>query len=171
MLQGGLRMHNHWFRPTALKAAAVAAAALMLPATSAQAASPFKALHGSWSGSGQIQFEGGQAERLRCTAYYTNSGGEDVLGLAIRCASASNRFEIRGRLSYSGGRVTGTWEERTFNASGTATGLANDSRVSLRLAGAIPGSMNVSVSQSRQSVAISSQGTALKAVRIGLRRR
>lgn len=164
-------MHEHWFRATALKAAAGLAAALVLPAMSADAASPFKTLHGSWSGSGQLHFQGGQSERLRCTAYYTNSGGGDVLGLAIRCASASNKLEIRGRLNYSGGRVTGTWEERTFNASGTATGQASDSRVSLRLAGAIPGSMNVSVSRSRQSVAISTQGTALKAVRIGLRRR
>lgn len=164
-------MHKHWFRATALAAAAGMATASILPATSAEAASPFKTLHGSWSGSGQVQFAGGQSERLRCTAYYTNAGGGDVLGLAIRCASTSNKLEIRGRLSYSGGRVTGTWEERTFNASGTATGRASDGGISLSLAGAVPGSMNVSVSRSRQSVAISTQGTALKAVRIGLRRR
>jgi len=161
-------MQKHWFRALAL---AVAAGAPFLPPTPAEAASPFKTLLGSWSGSGQVQFEGGQSERLRCNAYYTSSGSADVLGLAIRCASASNKIEIRGRLNYSGGRVTGTWEERTYNASGTATGRASDSRVSLRLAGAIPGSMNVSVSRSRQSVAISTQGSVLKGVRIGLRRR
>src|SRR5690606_25723094 len=122
--QGALRMQKHWIRATALAAISGASAALLAP--SAEAASPFKTLQGSWSGTGQIQFEGGQSERLRCNAYYTNSGGGDVLGLAIRCASASNKIEVRGRLNYNGGTVTGTWEERTFNASGTATGRASD---------------------------------------------
>lgn len=162
-------MQKHWIRATALAVISGASAALLAP--SAEAASPFKTLQGSWSGTGQIQFEGGQSERLRCNAYYTNSGGGDVLGLAIRCASASNKIEVRGRLNYDGGTVTGTWEERTFNASGTATGRASDSRVSLRLAGAVPGTMHVTVSRSSQSVAINTQGTALRAARIGLRRR
>ena len=158
-------------RPT-LAAGLVAMAALVpVAAPTAQAASPFPTLHGSWSGSGQIQFEGGQTERLRCNAYYTSSESGARLGLAIRCASASNRIEIRGQLDYRAGSVSGTWEERTFNATGTATGRASDSRVSLRLAGAIPGAMNVSVSRSRQSVAINTQGTAIKTVRIGLSRR
>ena len=144
---------------------------LLLGTTAAVAASPFGTLQGTWSGNGSVQFEGGQSERLRCNAYYTNSGGGDVLGLAIRCASASNKIEIRGRLTYSGGNVSGTWEERTFNASGTATGHASDSRVSLRLAGTVPGAMNVTVSRSRQSVTISTQGSGIRAVRIGLSRR
>ncbi len=165
-------MENRFFRwPSLARGSVGVVSALLLATTAAQAASPFAALQGTWSGSGRVQFEGGQSERLRCNAYYTNSGGGNVLGLAIRCASASNKLEIRGRLTYSGGRVTGTWEERTFNASGTARGRASDSRVSLRLAGTIPGAMNVSVSRSRQSVAISTQGTAIKAVRIGLTRR
>ncbi len=152
-------------------AAVGVASVLLFAATAAQAASPFDVLQGTWSGSGNVQFEGGQSERLRCNAYYTNTGGGDVLGLAIRCASASNRIEIRGRLNYNNGNVSGTWEERTFNASGTATGRASDSRVSLRLAGTIPGTMNVTVSRSRQSVTISTQGSGIRAVRIGLRRR
>src|SRR5690606_5082509 len=107
------------------------AAVLLFAATAARAASPCEILRGTWAGSGNVQFEGARSERLRCNAYYTNSGGGDVLGLAIRCASASNRIEIRGRLNYHNGNVSGTWEERTFNASGTATGRASDSRVSL----------------------------------------
>lgn len=160
------------FRRSLQLAGSVAGAvALLAVATAAEAASPFGTLKGTWSGTGSIQFEGGQSERLRCNAYYTSSSGDTVLGLAIRCASASNKIEIRGRLNYQNGSVSGTWEERTFNASGTASGQASDGRVSLRLAGAIPGAMNVTVSKSRQSVSISAQGTALRAVRIGLSRR
>jgi len=162
-------MQKHCFKATVLVVISAISAALLQ--TSAGAASPFRTLHGSWSGSGNVQFEGGQTERLRCTAHYRDIGGGEALGLAIRCASASNRIEIRGRLNYNDGRVTGTWEERTFNASGTAAGRASDSRISLRLAGTVSGSMNVTVSRSSQSVAINTQGTALRAVRIGLRRR
>lgn len=162
-------MQKHWSK--SIVWVVVTATSAVLLQTSAEAGSPFKTLQGSWSGSGNIQFEGGQSERLRCTAHYRNLEGGDALGLAIRCASASNKIEIRGRLNYNDGAVTGTWEERTFNASGTATGRASDGRMALRLAGAIPGSMNVTVSRSRQSVAINTQGTALRAVRIGLQRR
>lgn len=158
-------------RPLRLAGSIAGATALLAIASAAQAASPFGALKGSWSGSGSIQFEGGQSERLRCNAYYTSTADDTVLGLAIRCASASNKIEIRGRLNYQNGSVSGVWEERTFNATGTASGQASDGRVSLRLAGAIPGAMNVTVSKSRQNVSISAQGSALKAVRIGLSRR
>jgi len=157
--------------PARLAAAAGLAAAILLIAPAAHASSPFGALSGSWSGSGTVQFEGGQTERLRCNAYYTSASGETELGLAIRCASASNKLEIRGRLTYRGGSVSGVWEERTFNASGTASGRASGNRISLRLQGTVPGAMDVSVSRSRQTVAINTQGTALRAVRIGLSRR
>lgn len=160
------------FRRSMLLAGSIAgAASVLLAATAADAASPFATMEGTWSGAGNIQFEGGKSERLRCNAYYTSTSGGTVLGLAIRCASASNKIEIRGRLTYSNGSVSGSWEERTFNASGTASGQASDNRVSLRLAGAIPGAMNVTVSKSRQSVSISAQGSALRGVRIGLSRR
>ncbi|MGE8942817.1 hypothetical protein ACO2I3_12955 [Leptospira interrogans] len=133
-------------------------------------ANPFSTLQGSWGGSGRVQFESGQSEALRCTAHYTASGGGNQLGLAIRCASASNRIELRGRLVNSGGRVSGTWEERTYNVSGTANGRANDSNIVLRLAGAIPGSMSVSVARTRQTISISTSSN-VRSVRIGLSRR
>jgi hypothetical protein len=137
----------------------------------ANAASPFPTLQGSWAGSGRMQFENGSSETLRCNAYYTSSDGGGQLGLAIRCASASNRIDIRGRLTNNGGRVSGTWQETTFNASGSAAGRANDSSIILRLSGDIAGSMSVSVSKSRQTVSISTQTASLRGVRIGLSRR
>lgn len=152
-------------------AAAAGLAASFLFGGAAEAASPFTLLHGTWSGSGRIEFENGQSERLRCTAYYTTSGGGNTLGLAIRCASPSNRIEVRGRLNYNNGRVAGAWEERSFNASGTASGQASDNRISLRLSGTIPGTMHVNVSKSRQSVAINTQASGLRAIRVGLSRR
>ena len=138
-----------------------------LPATQA-AGNPFDTLLGSWRGSGQILLSDGRTERLKCNAYYT--GGGTQLGMAIRCQSETSNVEIRSKLSQSGGRITGTWEERTFNAEGTATGQATSDRISLQISGGVTGSMLVSYSGSRQSVAISTQGIALKSVTIDLTR-
>ncbi len=129
---------------------------------------PFDTLLGSWRGSGQIQLSDGRTERLKCNAYYT--GGGSQLGMAIRCQSESSNVEIRSKLSQSGGRISGTWEERTFNAAGTASGQATGDRISLQISGGVTGTMQVSYSGSRQSVAISTQGIALKSVTIDLTR-
>jgi hypothetical protein len=139
-----------------------------LPVEQASAANAFDILLGSWRGSGQIQLSDGRAERLKCNAYYT--GGGSQLGMAIRCQSESSNVEIRSKLSQSGSRITGTWEERTFNAEGTASGQASGDRISLQISGGVTGTMNVSYSSSRQSVAISTQGIALKSVKIDLTR-
>lgn len=128
---------------------------------------PFDALLGSWRGSGKIQLNSGM-ERLRCNAYYT--GGGNQLGMAIRCKSESSNVEIRSKLSLSSGRITGSWEERTFNAAGKATGTARPGKISLRVTGGVTGSMIVSFTRSRQTVSISTQGIALKSVSISLTR-
>jgi hypothetical protein len=132
------------------------------------AANPFDTLLGSWRGSGQIVLNDGRRERLTCNAYYT--GGGSQLGMAIRCQSDTSNVEIRSKLSLSGSRISGTWEERTFNASGTASGSASGDRISLSIAGGVAGSMQVSFSNSRQSVSISTQHIALKSVTISLSR-
>lgn len=152
-------------------AAALALMAIFLSApwpAGHAAANPFDVLLGSWRGSGQIVLSNGKSERLKCNAYYT--GGGSQLGMAIRCQSESSSVEIRSKLSQSGGRITGTWEERTFNASGTAAGQATGDRISLQISGGVSGTMLVSYSGSRQSVAISTQGIALKSVSIDLSR-
>jgi hypothetical protein len=132
------------------------------------AAGPFDVLLGSWGGSGQITMTDGRKERLKCKAYYT--GGGTQLGMAILCQSESSNVEIRSKLSQSGGRITGTWEERTFNASGNAVGQASGSKIDLQISGGVNATMSVSYSSSRQSVAISTQGIALKSVTISLSR-
>ena len=156
--------------PRLLAALALTASFMLAPwsATHAAAGNPFDTLLGSWRGSGQIQLSDGRSERLKCNAYYT--GGGSQLGMAIRCQSESSNVEIRSKLSQSGGRITGTWEERSFNATGTAAGQASDDKISLQISGGVTGTMSVSYSGSRQSVAISTQGIALKSVTIDLSR-
>ncbi len=90
--------------------------------------------------------------------------------MAILCQSENSNVQIRSVLSLSGGRISGSWEERTFNAEGSASGQATDGRISLAITGGVTGTMSVSYTSSRQSVAIATQGIALKSVTIDLTR-
>ena len=152
-----------------LKIAAVAAVATFAAHTGASAASPFDRLAGSWSGGGRVTFEGGQTERLRCNARYASSGNR--LDLTIRCASPATSFELRGDLAYSGGRVSGNWQERTLGASGRAAGRANAGSIVMRISGAASGSMSVALSGRAQTVTVSTVDTALRGINVSLRRR
>jgi hypothetical protein len=151
--------------------AALAAFVVLLPnsrATAEPGTSPFSTLLGSWGGTGEYQLQDGKTERVKCNAYYT--GGGSQLGMVIRCQSEGNKIEIRSKLSSSGGRITGSWEERTYNAEGNASGSATGDRINLQISGAVSGTMQVSYTPSRQSVSISTQGVALRSVNITLGR-
>lgn len=147
-----------------------AAILLAIGSGAAHAASPFKSLSGSWSGTGRAMFEGGRSEAMRCAAYYT-APSSTQLGLAIRCASQGNKIDMRGHLTYSGGQVNGSWEERTFNAGGSAHGTASSNSVALSFSGSISGGMSVRLSGGTQTVSVRSQGTALRGFTISLSRR
>ena len=108
-----------------------------------------------------------QSEGVRCTAYYSESNQR--LRLAIRCKSASNEIEIRGQLAQRAAKITGTWEERTFNVSGDATGHITPGRMSLSITGgAFSGAMSVAYARSKQVISISIQGISMKSVSITL---
>jgi hypothetical protein len=131
----------------------------------------FAGLDGTWSGSGNVRFSDGKSEKISCRAYYNPKGAGTELGLAIRCASVSYKIEIRARLQNENGRLTGHWEERTFNASGEVTGKATAGKISMDIAGGgLTGSMSVSTNGSRQAVSISTEGSSLKGVTIALSR-
>jgi hypothetical protein len=127
-------------------------------------------LIGSWSGSGRIQYTDGSSESIRCNAYYTGGGNE--LRMAIQCQSQSNTIHMRSRLRIEGARASGDWEERTFNANGSASGRVSGDSMSLSLwGGGFTGSMSVSFSKSQHSVSISTQGIGMSKATIGFSRR
>ena len=151
---------------------ATAVAVLVLAssgATPSYAGNVFSKLAGTWSGSGSARFTNGKRERLTCRAYYTQKGSSG-LGLAIRCASPSNKIHMRGYLR-GGSAVTGTWEERTFNAGGSVSGTATGSSLRLSIRGSVSGSVFISVNGNSQSVYISTGATELKGVSLSFRKR
>jgi len=153
-------------------AAAIALASGGLAAAgAAYAATPFAGLGGSWSGGGHVRLGNGRSEAIRCQAHYVPRRGGAGLGLALRCASPSNRIELRASLTISGNRVSGTWEERSFNAAGGVSGFASGASLRLRFGGTIAGSMVVTTSGGSQSISVRTETSALKGVTVNLRRR
>src|SRR5262245_27927764 len=142
-------------------------AAMLWQSPAARGDTLFDSLMGSWAGSGQIRYDDGQSEGIRCTAYYT--GGGEKLRLAIRCRSATTEVEIRGQLTAEGEKLSGTWEERTFNASGEASGRVVADKMSLAVTGGgFKGAMSVSYGSAKQVVTISTEGIRMRSVNVTL---
>ncbi len=150
----------------------IALAAFTLTPTdvsNARAENPFDSLLGTWTGSGVLVLHGGQWENIKCNAYYT--GGGSKLRLAVRCASTSYRVEIRSKLTRTGDKISGTWEERTYNAAGSVSGRTLGNRLSFSISnGGFSGSMSVSYGGPEQSVSIATAGINLKSVNMTLSR-
>src|SRR5262249_52932509 len=150
-----------------VRGALACALALAMWQSPAYADSLFDSLQGSWAGQGQIRYDDGQSEGIRCNAYYT--GGGEKLRLAIRCRSATTEVEIRGQLTAEGEKLTGTWEERTFNASGEASGRVVADKMSLSVTGGgFKGAMSVSYGSAKQVVTISTEGIRMRSVNVTL---
>ena len=155
--------------PAAPAAAAAAAPGAAPAGVGAPKTAPFADLNGAWTGAGQIRLEGGKTERVTCKAFYTPKDAGAAIGIALRCASTSYSIDLRSNLESVNGRVTGSWEERTFNAAGNVTGRASNGNVSVAISGGgLSGSMSVSFGGTSQQVSITTSGTALKGVSISL---
>jgi hypothetical protein len=157
---------------TAVSAVSLGASTLLMPGQAASAPPPFEIVKGSWGGGGSLTLQGGKKEKLGCNAYYTSSGAGQKLGVALRCAGETSKFELRSHLNYDHGKVSGSWEERTFNASGDASGDLKPGHMHLNFHGGIAGDMSVAFSAASQSIAISiaSSGAAVAGVRISMHR-
>lgn len=163
-----LSVRSRQWRAAALGFLAVAAAPMVSAPADAQAG--LSTLVGSWGGSGRITYTDGSSEGIRCMAYY--SGGGSELRMAIQCRSDKNPIHIRSSLRISGSRASGQWEERTFNASGTASGTVSGGSMSLGISGGgFSGSMSVSFGQASHSVSISTQGIAMRRATMSFSRR
>lgn len=150
--------------------APAAVAALLVSTSLSYAEGPFAGLSGSWSGGGHVRLANGQQESLRCRAYYNQKAGGTALSMAVRCASPSQKIEMRASLSSSGHGVSGTWEERSYNAAGNVSGKATASHMNLAISGGVSGSLSVTTSGSSQSIRISAQGTGFTGITLKLSR-
>ncbi len=133
----------------------ITAAALLALSTGISEANPaLSPYSGSWSGNGTFATLSGARENLKCTASIPLSG--NTLKVNVRCASASGGINARSVIALNGSALTGTWEERTYNAEGTLRGTLLSNEISLTLNGPFVGSMRLSVSGKTLKVSLSS---------------
>lgn len=132
----------------------------------------FVSMAGYWAGRGHIQYEGYPSEALLCKAYYTTKNQLDHLNIVLRCASSSNKIELRAQLTAHGDALAGVWEERTFNVNGNVTGLIKGRQISLSIeGGGFSATMSVEQDAANQTVAITTKGVAFNGVSVTLTRK
>jgi hypothetical protein len=150
--------------------ALIGAATAGLLAGSAVADAGLDALAGTWQGGGTMSFESGATESISCNGYYKNSGN---LSVVIRCRGTASNFELRSKLESNGDKVSGSWEERTYNATGDVSGTASAGKLNIQFSGSLTGSLEMSFSSSTQSVSVSvgTKGAGIKGVQVSLNRK
>lgn len=155
---------------TKLGALCASLALVAASATAAAAAGPFDELAGTWRGQGRVHLEDGKSEALACKAYYTSKDEGTGLGIALACASASNKIDLRALISNAAGHITGTWEERAFNSSGSIEGAFNGDRIELTIDGTIKATMSITLEEASQLVSIATDGQGFSMVDLELER-
>ena len=131
-------------------------------------ADPIPGLTGYWSGSGSIALSNGKTERVKCHVIYKAEGGNQIRQ-TMRCASADYNINSLAELTVNGSQVSGTWEEKTYAAKGAVSGRYGGDTFSLSVQGAnFSASMNVTVSNCRQSLTITPTGLDVTRISITL---
>jgi hypothetical protein len=118
-----------------------------------------------------IKLKDGGREPIRCRGNYDVDTSGISLRQELRCASDSYKFEMSTNLSEAGGQLRGNWSENTRHVAGHVTGSANGGTIRARAEGdTFTALFDVNTYGDRQSVTISSPGSAILEVSIALTR-
>lgn len=151
-------------------AAILAVLGLMATVDVASAAGPFDGLQGVWGGTGVVTYSSGTRERLRCRVQYITAESNS-LSQALRCASDSYNFQINAIYIHNNGAITGRWDEKYLNISGTISGNLTDGHIAGNLHG--PGflaSVDVNTTGAAQTVTIAAEGQEIQEVAVEVRK-
>jgi hypothetical protein len=142
------------------------------PAQPAEAAGkPFDNMSGAWSGTGSITLGSGDKVSIRCRVTYKVENDGYRVGQDLRCASDSYKFELLSDISYANGFITGRWDEKSRNTSGTISGRAMPGRIeALAETGGFAALFTMVTRGDSQSVRIESKSPEISDVTITLRR-
>jgi len=142
--------------PTSLAGKVLPAATLLLVALAtlpAHSASSLTGLNGYWSGGGKVTPLKGGAHTVSCRATYKVAGSS--LTQNLRCSGGDYKFSSSFNVTNKGGRISGSWTESTYSASGRMSGSASASSIRATISGdKFSGRMSIKTSGSRQSIYI-----------------
>lgn len=73
----------------------------------------------------------------------------------MRCAGTDYKISTRTKLTYRGGRISGSWTESTYDANGGVSGTAKGNTIHARISGdKFSGRMSINISGKRHSINI-----------------
>ncbi len=132
-----------------------------IPPATAEGA--FGTFSGRWVGNGQLNMSDGKVEHLKCISTYFPSNDGSQLKMSVRCASTGYKIDAVGHLAAHGNSISGTFEERNYNSSGSISGTANGGNISAFIRGG-DFSASLSVSGGGAQVEMRPQGGAVRSV-------
>ena len=136
-----------------------------------EAAHPFAAMAGNWSGGGTIELTGEIKENLRCRARYDYGAASSSLALSIRCASDNYKFELTSNVVERRGQISGTWSEAAYKVSGQLSGRLQGNHISATARGDnFTSDLAVTTTANRMLVTMTPQATYVIAVKMAFNR-
>jgi hypothetical protein len=110
---------------------------------------------GYWTGLATLVFSSGAKETAKCVVTWRAGVAAEDLVQNIRCASPSYAINATAAVRIAAGKVNGSWEERTYAATGTVTGVADGASLRIAIAGpTFNAQMNVDSLGCRQSMVL-----------------
>lgn len=141
------------FSPFTMPALVAACLLAGTVAASAEAGSPFEALKGEWKGGGTVTPMGGDPVKVTCKVTYELSG--ETLAQNFRCAGEDTSIKTETKMTDKGGKITGTWLERTYDRTGGLNGTATDKTIHARISGdKFSGRMSVNLTDKGHTINI-----------------
>jgi hypothetical protein len=138
-------------------------------AASGATAGPIEDLTGYWTGAGTVVLKGGDTERVKCAVVYKVGRGGTQIRQTLRCASADYNISGAAELNVNGAQVSGSWEEKTYSATGEVSGRYTGSSFVLTIQGAsFTAGMNVGLSSCKQSITITPKGLEVRRISMNL---
>jgi hypothetical protein len=114
---------------------------------------PFDQLKGDWTGGGMVTPSRGDPEKVDCKVSYTAAGS--TVTQTLLCAGVDNRYDAKTKFKIKGGKISGSWLETTFDASGNVSGSAIGHLVHARISGdKFSGRMSINVSDAGHTINI-----------------
>jgi hypothetical protein len=114
---------------------------------------PLSLLNGYWTGGGRVTPLKGGAYSVSCRATYKVAGSSVTQNL--RCSGGDYKFSTSSNFAYRGGRISGSWTESTYSATGSMSGTARGNSIRASISGdKFSGRMSINVSGSRQTIYI-----------------
>jgi hypothetical protein len=104
---------------------------------------------------------------VKCAVRYRVGRDGAQIRQTMRCASPDYSINSTAELSLRGGQVEGSWEEKTYSATGHVAGRYTGSSFVLSIQGAnFSAAMNVGLSSCKQSITINPKGGGFEVRRI-----